>query len=236
MMTSSDQIEKKGIWIVHISAELIDRDDLSKDAKLLYITLKRFTNNKTKEAFPSLLKLEKCLGCKRKSIQKYLKELIDKGCIHKQRIRDEKGIYKNNIYTLIEIEAEKIAQIDDSSKGHKLHMEKTANLSIGHFSHRGKNRLITVSQFLNENIISAANELFQANQQVSDLAKVINKYRKLLNHDKLVEIILILIAKKKKFDSLSELASYLQACANKNGSSKITDTLPDLSSEVPAWL
>lgn len=79
----------------------IDRKKLSAKEKAVYLALKRHKNNKTGFCFPSLNTLAKELSCCKKTVAKYINELIKKGIITKTSYYNSTtGRRSSNRYTL----------------------------------------------------------------------------------------------------------------------------------------
>ena len=225
-----DKLKKKGVWITHFSKDFWIREDLSLEAKAIYAIIKCYANNETLEAFPSLPLLVKVTGKNRVTIQKYIKELEEKDFMKKLNERKEDGTYKNNIYTIVESEAEKIYKEEDLTKAKNIAFGKNANLSKDKIYRSGKNLLITdIYQYLN-NSISVAQLLFPSidfsreNERVR-LCKVINKYKSGLGEADLRRILFYLLGrvlnKEIEFKSIESLAEYLGGCLRKKEENQV---------------
>lgn len=225
-----DKLKKKGVWITHFSKDFWIREDLSLEAKAIYAIIKCYANNETLEAFPSLPLLVKVTGKNRVTIQKYIKELEEKDFMKKLNERKEDGTYKNNIYTIVESEAEKIYKEEDLTKAKNIAYGKNANLSKDKIYRSGKNLLITdIYQYLN-NSISVAQLLFPSidfsreNERVR-LCKVINKYKSGLGEADLRRILFYLLGrvlnKEIEFKSIESLAEYLGGCLRKKEENQV---------------
>ena len=148
-----DKLKKKGVWITHFSKDFWIREDLSLEAKAIYAIIKCYANNETLEAFPSLPLLVKVTGKNRVTIQKYIKELEEKDFMKKLNERKEDGTYKNNIYTIVESEAEKVYNEEDLTKAKNIAFGKNADLSKDKIYRSGKTLLITdIYQYLNNSL------------------------------------------------------------------------------------
>lgn len=83
--------------------DILDDETLSLHEVAVYIALKRFADNKTKTAFPSLATIAKKARICKSSVQKAIAGLIDKGYIDKRtRYDKEKKEYNSNIYVLLD--------------------------------------------------------------------------------------------------------------------------------------
>lgn len=229
----NDKLKKKGVWITHFSKDFWIRQDLSLEAKAIYAIIKCYANNQTLEAFPSLPLLVKITGKNRVTIQKYIKELEGKEFMKKLSERKEDGTYKNNIYTIIESEAEKIFNEEDLTKAKNIAFGKNADLSKDKIYRSGKTLLITdIYQYLN-NSISTAQLLipsidFSNEYEITKLAKVINKYKSELGEADLRRITFYLLGKvfnkEIEFKSIESLAEYLGGCLRK----KVENQVPEV--------
>ena len=227
-----DKLKKKGVWITHFSKDFWIREDLSLEAKAIYAMIKCYANNQTLEAFPSLPLLSKITGKNRVTIQKYIKELEEKDCMKKLNDRKGDGTFKNNIYTIIESEAEKIYNAEDLTKAKNIAYGKNANLSKDKIIHSGKTLLITdIYQYLN-NSISIAQLLipsidFSNQEEVTKLSKVINKFKSSLGEADLRRISFYLLGRvlnqEIEFKSIESLAEYLGGCLRKKEENKVPE-------------
>lgn len=86
-----------------ISDSVLDDPELTANEVLVYITLKKFSNNATKTAFPSLSTLAKKSRISRSSVQRALNGLCEKGyIIRKQRYNKETKEYRSNLYIILD--------------------------------------------------------------------------------------------------------------------------------------
>ncbi|MFC2083521.1 helix-turn-helix domain-containing protein [Bacteroidota bacterium] len=228
----SEKKEKIGIWIVHITKDFLLRNDLSLQEKALYSILKSFANHKDLTAYPTLKHLVKITGNHRLTVQKHIKGLIKKGCLSKKRIMED-GLLKNNVYTLNERKAE---FFELNRTGKRSNNWKNEDYPIGYFFDSRKMDLITITQYLNINIISSAKVLIKnyeefKTEQITTLSKLINKFKSKLGKDKLVKILFSLAVDGIQFDDISELASYLQSCCRSQEQSEFT-----LTTDLSAWI
>ena len=97
-----DKILYKGTWWVHIKKKFLFNTNLSQQARFLFIILLSFTNDKRPSAFPSINYLSDILCLSTGSVKKYLKELSDKCYIKSKQVRNEKGEFFHNLYSLYE--------------------------------------------------------------------------------------------------------------------------------------
>jgi hypothetical protein len=227
-----DKLNKRGVWITHFTKDFWIREDLSLEAKAVYAIVKCYAKNETLEAFPSLPLLVRVTGKNRVTIQKYIKELEEKDFMKKQNERKADGTYKNNIYTIIESEAEKIYKEEDLTKAKNIAYGKNAGLTKDKSFHSGKTLLITdIYQYLN-NSISIAQFLitdfdFTNVEEVTKLSKVINKYKSSLGEADLRRIIFYLLGRvlnqEIQFNSLVSLAEYLGGCLRKKEENQVPE-------------
>ena len=109
--------------------DILDDENLSLHEVAVYIALKRFADNKTKVAFPSLATISKKARICKSSVQKAIAGLIDKGYIEKKaRYDKEKKEYSSNIYVLMD--EKKATQIE--SKNEKLEQLKELAAELGY--------------------------------------------------------------------------------------------------------
>ena len=80
--------------------DFLENEILDKHEKLIYIAIKRFADNDTLKAFPSLKTLHKITGISIKWIKKSIEHMEQLGVISvEHRDDDEKG-HQSNLYTL----------------------------------------------------------------------------------------------------------------------------------------
>ena len=90
-----DQRKFTKIFNDFLESELLDKHE-----KLIFIAIKRFADNETLVAFPSLKTLHKMTGISIKWIQKSINHMEELGILRvEQRISEENGI-QSNLYTL----------------------------------------------------------------------------------------------------------------------------------------
>jgi hypothetical protein len=229
-----DKLKKRGVWITHFSKDFWIREDLTLEAKAIYAIIKCYANNQTLEAFPSLPLLVKVTGKNRVTIQKYIKELEEKEFMKKMNERKEDGTYKNNIYTIIESEAEKVYNEEDLTKAKNIAFGKNAELTKDEIYHSGKTLLITdIYQYLS-NSISVAQLLipsidFSNQEEVTKLSKVINKFKSSLGEADLRRISFYLLGRvlnqEIHFNSIESFAEYLGGCLRKKEENQVPEVL-----------
>ncbi len=217
-----DKILYKGNWQYAISKELVFNSNLSRDARFLYIVLKSFTNDKRKEAFPTREYLCAILLCSNKSLTKYLKELENSKLVTKTRARNQGGTYEHNVYEIIEY-------IPNSPQV-KFSTGKNADLTKGTCTTK-VNVLTNIIQYLNNNISVA--QLLISNfdpenkEEVTKLAKLINKFKGSLGEDKVRQVLFYLLgkvlSKEKTFVSIESLGEYLGGCVKNTNQSQIIE-------------
>ena len=215
-----DKILYKGNWQYAISKELVFNSNLSRDARFLYIVLKSFTNDKEKEAFPSREYLSAILLCSNKSLTKYLKELENLKLVIKTRARNQGGTYEHNVYEIVEY-------IPNSPQV-KFSTGKNEDLTKGTCTNK-VDVPTNIIQYLNNNISIAQLLISDFNpeneEEVTKLAKLINKFKGLLGEDKLHQVLFYLlskvVSKEKAFVSIESLGEYFGGCLKKTNQSQI---------------
>lgn len=80
--------------------DFLDSGLLDKHEKLIYITIKRFADNNTLKAFPSLKTLHKMTGISVRWIKKSIEHMEQLGVIGVEHRTDEDKGYQSNLYTL----------------------------------------------------------------------------------------------------------------------------------------
>lgn len=80
--------------------DFLDSDLLNKHEKLLFIAIKRFADNDTKKAFPSLKTLHRMTGISIRWIKKCIDHMEEIGVISVEHREDAKKGHQSNIYTL----------------------------------------------------------------------------------------------------------------------------------------
>ncbi|MCZ6702479.1 MAG: helix-turn-helix domain-containing protein [Ignavibacteria bacterium] len=219
---SKDKILYRGIWHYSISKEFVFNSNLSRDARFLHIVLKSFTNDKKKEAFPAREYLCATLICSDKSLTKYLKELENSKLVIKTRERSEGGKYEHNVYEIVD------------------YIPKPPNVKFTN----GKNSDLTngtctikvdvptsIIQYLSNNISKAQLLISDFNPDIEDeitkLAKLINKFNRLLGEEKLHQVLFYLlrkvVSKEKTFVSIGSLGEYLGGCVKNTNQSQIIE-------------
>lgn len=68
--------------------------------KMIFITLKSYTDNKTKQAFPSLKTISSVTGISYSKVRKCLSHMKELGVIKSERRFDKKGGETSKLYTL----------------------------------------------------------------------------------------------------------------------------------------
>lgn len=80
--------------------DFMDSQLLNKHEKLIYIAIKRFADNETFKAFPSIKKLQDVTGISGKSIKESIKHMEQLGVLKKENRQDPKRGHISNLYTL----------------------------------------------------------------------------------------------------------------------------------------
>ncbi len=215
-----DKILYKGNWHYAISKELVFNSNLSRDARFLYIVLKSFTNDKKKEAFPTREYLCAILQCSDKSLTKYIKELENSKLVTKTRERSDGGEYEHNVYEIIEYRP-KPPQV-------KFTDGNNADLTNGTFTNK-VNVPTNIIQYLSNNISIAQLLIsdFNPEAEITKLAKLINKFKRLLGEEKLHQVLFYLlskvVSKEKTFVSIESLGEYLGGCLKNTNQKRIME-------------
>lgn len=222
LLMLKDKILYRGNWHYAISKELVFNANLSRDARFLYIVLKSFCNGKKKEAFPTRKYLCAILKSSNQSLSKYLKELEGAKLIAKTRVRNQSGEYKHNVYQIIEYKP--------NSPQVNFNAGKTANLTIGTCTNN-VNKNTSVIQYLSNNISIAQCLISDFNhedeEEITMLARLINKFKRLLGDDKLHQVLFYLlskvVSKEKTFVSIESLGEYLGGCLKNTNQKRIIE-------------
>ena len=80
--------------------DFLDSNLLNKNEKLIYIAIKRFTDNETLKAFPSIKRLQKVTGISATCIKESIKHMEQLVVLKKENRQDPKGGHISNLYTL----------------------------------------------------------------------------------------------------------------------------------------
>ena len=80
--------------------DFLDSDLLDKHEKLIYIAIKRFADNDTLKAFPSLKTLHKITGISIRWIKKSIEHMEQLGVISVEHREDDEKGHQSNLYTL----------------------------------------------------------------------------------------------------------------------------------------
>ena len=81
-------------------------------------------------------------------------------------------------------------------------------------------------------IIDLAKESIDTVKQEPSLYSIINKYKKSIGEDNLIDILSGCLERNNHFSDESKLAAYLEKCIPK----QLTDNLPQLNNGAPSWL
>lgn len=184
----SGELKFTGEWIVSIGESFLRNKAITPQARFLFILLKSYTNNKRKEAFPSIKTLTTLTGWSSDTIIKYLNELEVTGFMKKTREGRKEGRYSHNIYLLQPETPTRIYRIDNVESN--------------------KYKIIIIELF---------SSLIKVIENDSELYSITNKFRKILSDKKLIKILADCNYRDMKFDNESNLAAYLQACIKNNG-------------------
>ncbi|MFC2083873.1 helix-turn-helix domain-containing protein [Bacteroidota bacterium] len=215
-----DKPKIDGIWRVITTKDFHLRTDLTLEEKGLYTIIKSYADNENLTAYPSLDELaRRSCKCKR-TVQKLIKGLIKKGCLSKTQ-NVENGVFKSNIYTINEMKAEYFGL---NTEGKNFTYGKS---TVGQFFRYDKLCLLTIIQYINNNIISCAKELIKNHEefttkQIKSLSKTVNKYKSKLGKERVVKIIFCKAVDNIQFDDISDLAAYLEACCKEKGQTNNT--------------
>ena len=85
----------------------IRRKDISYQARFIYSLIKTYADHRTHKAFPSHELLSGLSMMSEPTIRKYISELVKMNCLKREKIRDSKGVFLKNVYTIMEDVAEK---------------------------------------------------------------------------------------------------------------------------------
>ena len=80
--------------------DFLESDLLDKHEKLIYIAIKRFADNDTLKAFPSLKTLHKITGISIRWIKKSIEHMEQLGVISVEHREDDEKGHQSNLYTL----------------------------------------------------------------------------------------------------------------------------------------
>lgn len=81
--------------------DFLDSNLLSAKEKMVFIAIKRFANNETQTAFPSLQTIGRITGMSKSSVQRSLKRLEELGVLEHKRQKNEKtNGFTSNLYTI----------------------------------------------------------------------------------------------------------------------------------------
>lgn len=107
--------------------DFLESNLLDKHEKLIYIAIKRFADNDTLKAFPSLKTLNKITGISIRWIKKSIEHMEQLGVINVEHREDDEKGHQSNLYTLYDYaeiwQAGSSAEIEDIKK------DKAINLS-----------------------------------------------------------------------------------------------------------
>ncbi len=92
--------DQRGFTIVY--DDFLESDKLDLKEKMVFIILKKYADNKTHTAFPSMETISKNAGMSRRTVIRVLSSLEQKGILKKEARYNEKGDYTSNLYTLFD--------------------------------------------------------------------------------------------------------------------------------------
>lgn len=161
-----------------IENELIDRRDLSAMEKFLYMTLARFADGENK-CFPSLELLSEIMGKDKRTIMRYIKKLIEKGLIEKQ-----KRFNKSNIYFLKNVNEKKVENIifdsDKNDSDTDVTLGVNSDMGVTSNSDKNVNLIIPNEQYIKEKNIKKEKKLNELENYIENLEKE-NEYKEILS-------------------------------------------------------
>ncbi len=138
-----DETEKKTKGYVKVYNLFFDSTLLTYYEKMIFLSIKRFSNSITGEAFPSLGTLERMTGISKRQIQRVINSLSEKGLLEvRQRFSEGKTNYLSNLYILYDFEelweAETLEELQALIKMKKLEpVPTTAQIQANsHFSNQ----------------------------------------------------------------------------------------------------
>lgn len=110
--------------------DFLESDLLDKHEKLIYIAIKRFADNDTLKAFPSLKTLHKITGISIRWIKKSVEHMEQLGVISVEHREDDEKGHKSNLYTLYDYaeiwNAGSSAEIEDIKKNNFVNLREVS--------------------------------------------------------------------------------------------------------------
>ena len=183
-----EKIKYEGEWIVSIGQSFIRNKTLTPQSKFLFILLKSYTNNKRKEAFPSIKTLRSLTGWSNDTLNKYLVELEENGFMVKTREKREGGRFSHNIYSL---------QSEIPLPVYRHDKVKTNNI-----------------QYI---IFELFSSLIKTIENENALYSITRKFQNNLGDKYLIKILADCNYREMRFENENKLAAYLQSCTNPIG-------------------
>lgn len=95
LIARDDQRHFSLIYHDFVESKLLDYYE-----KMIFICLKKYADNETKQAFPSLSTISKITGISKRKVQNCLKHMQELGVITCKRRKTENGDYTSNLYIL----------------------------------------------------------------------------------------------------------------------------------------
>ena len=125
--------------------DFLDSDLLDKHEKLIYIAIKRFADNDTLKAFPSLKTLHKITGISIRWIKKSIEHMEQLGVISVEHREDDEKGHQSNIYTLYDYseiwKAGSSAEIEDIKKNRLVNLrEVPTDVLLNELKRRNKTK------------------------------------------------------------------------------------------------
>lgn len=95
-------IDYRTTKFVMVPRSLVEDKTLIARDKAVYMSLCLFTNNDTKQAYPSIDTISQLVGCSRSSTVRALRALEDGGYIKREKRTNGRGGQTTNIYYLLD--------------------------------------------------------------------------------------------------------------------------------------
>lgn len=177
--------------------DFLDSDLLDKHEKLIYIAIKRFADNDTLKAFPSLKTLHKITGISIRWIKKSIEHMEQLGVISVEHREDDEKGHQSNLYTLYDYaevwkvgSSEDVAAVADEISEMKL----VAELRARGYTVTKEKELETSQADQSKNDVPSTNDsLLNLYKYITDNAKsqeleryTIDQIRQIFDYDILV--------------------------------------------------
>ena len=172
------EIKDKRRTFTMVDDLIVDDEELSWKAKVVYLVLANYSDNTSGECWPSVKSITKKAGTSRSSVEKGLKELADKDYILRKKRFRENGSQTSSLYILIDLyNHQRNKEVYSKSGGCISKKEGVHSNEVGGASHKSTKELDLKEL--------DSNKLFNNNNKGEDWNKLAEQFKVMLSADKL---------------------------------------------------